>query len=339
MNLRFGAVSLTVLMLSIFGCGKTAPPLPPSVSVDRSLLTMFAPLPEVMASVENPSSAAKIELGRRLYFATDLSADNDLSCNSCHDLAKYGTDTGPVSLGHTGQRGTRNAPTVYNAAGHVAQFWDGRDVDVENQALGPILNPIEMAMTDSKAVITALRADSSYVKAFSDAFPGDQDPLTFDNLGRAIGAFERGLVTPSRWDRFLTGDDRALSDAEKNGLKEFLAAGCPTCHAGPYLGGAMFMKAGLLVPWPDTSDAGRMTVTKQEADRMVFKVPSLRNIEMTGPYFHNGTVSSLEKAVEMMAYHQLNKRLTPEQTTSIVAWLRTLTGERPTAYVTPTALR
>ena len=309
------------------GCGEAA------VTMDTTQLAMFGPLPAAMESPANPLTDAAIELGRKLYFETRLSMGNDISCNSCHHLDAYGADTGAVSIGHQGKKGGRNSPTVYNAAGHIAQFWDGRAADIEAQALGPILNPVEMAMPAAPQVIARIRADTEYRRLFAAAFPDDRNPITYENLGRAIGAFERRLVTPSRWDHVFHGVDTALTNAEKAGFNTFATTGCPTCHMGVYVGGSMFQKAGLVTPWPDTTDVGREAVTHQPADRFFFKVPSLRNIAHTAPYFHNGAVRSLDTAVVWMAQHQLGKTLTPEQVTSIVTWLRALSGEIPADYI------
>jgi cytochrome c peroxidase len=251
------------------------------------------------------------------------------SCNSCHDLEAYGVDGARTSTGNGGARGTRNAPTVYNAAGFVAQFWDGRAATVEEQAKGPILNSSEMAMRSPAEVMTRVSGIPGYEADFKQAFSGDPDPMTFDNLANAIGAFERKLVTPGRWDRFLDGDTAQLSPEEKAGLKTFLNVGCMVCHTGPFLGGSMFAKVGLVEPWPNQVDMGRFEVTKDARDKMYFKVPTLRNIEKTAPYFHDGSGATLEDAVKMMGQHQLGIELSPEETGSIVTWLRCLTGELP----------
>jgi cytochrome c peroxidase len=306
-----------------------------AVRVDSTQLALFAALPDEMASPANPVTEAKVALGRHLYFETRLSKDRTLSCNSCHRLDAFGADTGRVSVGVAGALGGRNSPTVYNAAGHLAQFWDGREPDVEAQAKGPILNPVEMAMPSAAAVVRVLRADPMYRELFREAFPGERDPVTYDNLGRAIGAFERRLVTPSRWDRFLRGEDTVLTSAEKAGFNTFAEVGCAGCHAGPYVGGAMFQRVGLVAPWPDTADVGRAQVTRLEADRFVFKVPSLRNIERTGPYFHDGHAARLDSAVALMGSHQLGRDLTAAEVERITIWLRALTGEIPAAYITP----
>ena len=310
----------------------------PAVQVDSARLGIFKALPPVMDSAANPISDAKVALGRMLYFDARLSRGQDVSCNSCHVLSHYGVDNQPVSDGYKGQKGTRNSPTVYNAAGHFVQFWDGRATNVEEQAKGPILNPVEMAMPDEKRVRAVIDSMPEYVEAFQKAFPGEKHPVTFDNLAKAIGAFERNLVTVSRWDKFLGGDQAALSDAEKAGLNKFLDVGCQPCHNGVYVGGSMFQKLGLAKPWDNVKDPGRFSVTKQETDRMVFKVPTLRNIEKTAPYYHDGSISTLDEAVRQMADHQLARTLSKEETDSIVAFLKALTGELPAEYIKEPAL-
>lgn len=311
---------------------------PKAVVVDPAQLHMFTPLPDVVDSQKNPITEAKINLGRMLYYESRLSKDQKTSCNTCHDLAKYGVDGQPVSDGFKGQKGTRNSPTVYNAAGHFAQFWDGRAPDVEEQAKGPVMNPVEMAMSSSKDVVAVLKSMPEYVDAFKQAFPDQKDPVTFENSALAVGAFERKLMTPSRWDKFLKGDQAALTDAEKAGFNKFMETGCQSCHAGTYLGGQIYQKLGAAVPYPDTSDPGREAVTKQESDLMVFKVPSLRNIDQTAPYFHTGKVANLREAVKEMGQYQLGKQLNDEDITSIVTFLKSLTGEIPAEYVKPPEL-
>ena len=295
---------------------------------------MFAPLPEQVLNPENPLTPEKIQLGRMLYFDARLSRNGDVSCNSCHDLATYGVDHTAVSTGVEGQQGTRNAPSVYNAALHVAQFWDARAPAVEEQAKGPVLNPKEMAMSSPDEVETVLRRIPGYVAAFQAAFPGEAEPVTFDNMGKAIAAFERVLITPSRWDAFLKGDAAALTDNERLGFMAFRQAGCAMCHNGPTIGATSFQQLGRAKPWPDDRDQGRFEVTGNQRDRMVFKVPSLRNVEMTAPYFHDGSVKTLEEAIRMMGEHQLGIQLTDPNIASIAAWLRTLTGELPVELIT-----
>jgi cytochrome c peroxidase len=298
-----------------------------------SELAMFAPLPSVMPAPGVSITPAAIALGRKLYHEPLLSNGHDVSCNTCHALNAYGADGRRVSLGDLGHAGDRNAPSVYNAAGQIAQFWDGRAPTVEAQAKGPILNGSEMAMPDSAAVLTHLRASPEYARAFAAAFPGEQQPITYDNVGRAIGAFERGLVTPSPWDRYLRGDSAAVTAAQLRGFTTFVRVGCVSCHAGPYVGGQSFRKLGQVTPWPALSDSGRIKVTNEPGDLYVFKVAALRNVERTGPYFHDGSVSSLDSAILLMGRHQLGRELTAEQIASIRQWLGTLTGELPAAYI------
>ncbi|MGA2770130.1 MAG: cytochrome c peroxidase [Bryobacteraceae bacterium] len=323
----------TLLLCAFLMLGAACTSRKPAVEVDSARLGIFKALPRVMDSAANPISEEKAVLGRMLYYDARLSRGQDVSCNSCHELSKYGVDNQPVSDGDKGQKGTRNAPTVYNAAGHFVQFWDGRAPTVEEQAKGPILNPVEMAMPDEKRALAVVNSMPEYVAAFQKAFPGEKHPVTFDNLAKAIGAFERKLVTVSRWDKFLGGGQAALSDAEKAGLNMFLDAGCQNCHNGIYVGGSMFQKLGLAKPWDNTNDQGRFAVTKLEADRMVFKVPTLRNIEKTAPYYHDGSIATLEEAVRQMADHQLARTLSKKEVGSISTFLKALTGELPTEYI------
>lgn len=304
-----------------------------SESVDARKLRPFAALPDVAAPAQGSLSDAKIALGRMLYYDARLSKSQKLSCNSCHKLTEYGVDNEPTSDGHKGQKGDRNSPSVYNAAAHFAQFWDGRAPTVEEQAKGPVLNPVEMAMGSEKDVIAVLKSMPEYVEAFTKAFPDQKDPVTYDNVGNAIGAFERKLMTPGRWDKFLTGDQQALTPAEKAGFNEFVGAGCQSCHAGALVGGAMFQKIGVVEPWPDTTDPGRYKVTRNEADRFLFKVPSLRNVEKTAPYFHDGRTATLKDAIARMGQYQVGKRLTDAQIQSIETWMASLTGEIPAGYI------
>ena len=295
----------------------------------RSRLTNFEPLPAIMAEVR--PSQVLIDLGRQLYFDPRLSVTNDVSCNSCHMLDQYGVDdpSQPTSAGTGGQMGGRNAPTVYNAALHLFQFWDGRAQQVEDQALGPILNPIEMGMPDPETVINKI--GPIYQSAFEKAFCGDPNPMTYANIGTAIGAFERTLVTPAPWDKYLTGSDDALTNEELAGLGKFLDTGCDSCHNGVAVGGRDFAQLGVASPaYPGLLlDTGREGVTNNPFDMNVFKVPSLRNIEKTGPYFHNGSVETIEEAVKLMAKYQLNKDLSDADVASIVTFLKALTGDLP----------
>lgn len=302
----------------------------PKPEVDPGRLAIFGqPLPAAYPAPHNPITDEKVALGRMLYFDTRLSKNHDVSCNTCHDLAKFGVDGRKVSLGHRQQPGKRNSPTVYNAAGHFVQFWDGRAAHVEEQASGPMMNPVEMASPGADKIEAVIRSIPQYVELFKKAFPEDKEPTNIKNMTQAIGAFERKLTTPGRFDKFLAGDKTALTDAEKIGLNRFIDTGCTACHMGALVGGTMYQKAGLIKPWPNQDDPGRAEVTKAEADRMMFKVPSLRNIAETGPYFHDGSVPKLEDAVKTMAAHQLGRDLKDDEIASIVAFLKALTGEPP----------
>ncbi len=306
---------------------------PGTVQVNEEAVKLFAPLPAVMSSPENVVTDAKVKLGRILYYDPRLSANQKISCNSCHPLDAYGAESKRVSTGHKNQQGNRNAPTVYNAAGHFVQFWDGRAPTIEEQAKGPITNPVEMAMPSHAATVQVIQSMPEYVALFHSAFPNDKDPVTYDNMALAIAAFERGLVTPSAWDAFLNGKQSALTDAQKAGFNTFAETGCQWCHNGPYVGGSAYQKVGVVKAWPNQSDQGVYQLTKDENDRMVFKVPSLRNIQKTGPYFHDGSVATLEQAIRDMAQYQRGVTLTDAQVKSIEAWMASLTGPIPADYV------
>ena len=293
---------------------------------------MFKPLPDFMAKDGKKPDAAMIDLGRALYFETRLSKNHDISCNSCHDLQKFGVDNEPTSPGHKGVRGGRNSPTSVNAALHVAQFWDGRAADVEAQAGGPVLNPVEMAMPDEATVVGVLKSIPGYVDMFGKAYPGQDDPITYANMTTAIGAFERGLVSPGPWDKFLGGDLTALNDAQLDGLGTFLDTGCMACHSGVAVGGQSYHKLGQVQPY-ETADEGRKEVTGNDADLHVFKAPSLRNITKTGPYFHDGSIATVDEAVKLMAKHQLGKDLADADVKKIVTFLGALEGKLNADYV------
>jgi cytochrome c peroxidase len=293
---------------------------------------IFGVLPAEAVSAANPITPEKVELGRMLYYEQRITLSRKLSCNSCHLLDRFGADGEATSIGHEGQRGERNAPTVFNAALHSAQFWDGRARDVEEQAKGPVLNPIEMAMPSEAEVLARLKEIPGYPPLFAAAFPGQADPISFDNFALAVGAFERKLITPGPFDAFLNGDDGALTAEQRAGLAAFIDTGCITCHNGATVGGQMFQKLGLVEPY-DTKDTGREKLTSNPADRFVFKVPSLRNVAETGPWFHDGSVKSLDDAIRLMARHQLGKQLTDEQIAPIRSFLEALTGTVDTAFV------
>lgn len=284
---------------------------------------IFDPLPETMPGAENDSKA-QVELGRDLYFEEALSVNGTQSCNTCHrlDEGRAGDDGRAVSPGAVdGRKGSRNAPTVINAGLHVDQFWDGRADDLKEQAKGPILNPKEMALPDEEAAEENIRGTSNYKARFNELY---EQGVTFDNIADAIAAFERTLISDDRFDRYLEGDRDALTKTEKRGLKTFMDTGCTSCHSGALLGGDSYQKMGVVEPYADTEDKGRMEVTGKESDKFVFKVPSLRNVALTGPYFHDGGVASLDEAVRQMATLQLGRDLSDKQVRAIVAFLKTL---------------
>lgn len=297
-----------------------------AVNIDKQLLVQFGKLPEQFDDPRNAITREKVSLGKKLYFDKRFSKNQDVSCASCHSLSTFGVDNGKTSEGHKKQHGDRNSPTSLNAAGGFVQFWDGRATNVEAQALGPVVNPVEMAMPSLAAVEANLKAIPGYLDDFKAAFPKDPQPLTAKNFGAAIGAFERTLVTPSRFDKYLAGDDAALTAPEKEGLALFLETGCTTCHTGNLLGATEFKKLGLAIPWPVETDQGKFRVSKLDTDKMLFKVQSLRNVTETAPYFHDGSVATLEEAVKLMAKHQLGKNLTDGEVKSIVTFLGALKG-------------
>ena len=299
----------------------------------EAFLPMFKPLPAEVASPDNDLSDARVNLGRQLYFENRISKGEKLSCNSCHKLDAFGQDNLPFSPGHEGKLGGRSSPSTYNAALHIAQFWDGRAPSVEEQAKGPVLNPVEMGAPSEDFVIKVLKSMPGYVEAFKAAFPGEADPITYNNFVKAVGAFERKLLTPSKWDAFLKGNKDALSAEEKKGFATFAKTGCVTCHNGAGVGGHMFQKLGLVKEWPGLKDNGRSDVTKNEGEKHFFKVPSLRNITETAPYLHDGSVKTLEEMVKMMAEYQLAKKLTDEETASIITFLKALKGTPDAEYI------
>jgi cytochrome c peroxidase len=311
---------------------ETAPVTSKYEALDEQARTFFGSLPEVAENPNNPLTAEKVLLGKTLYFDNRLSKDNTQSCNTCHNLNTYGVDNNSFSEGNDGGLGGRNSPTTLNAALHISQFWDGREPDVEAQAGGPILNPVEMAMPSEEAVVERLSDIDEYIDLFDAAFPEAEEAITYNNLKLAIGAFERKLITPSAFDNYIAGDDNAFTDAEKDGLQTFVSSGCVTCHAGALLGGAMYQKFGVYGDyWEMTKsekvDNGRFDVTGNEVDKYQFKVPSLRNIAKTGPYFHDGSVADLKDAIRIMAKLQVNKDLTDDEVASIEVFLNSLTGE------------
>lgn len=275
-----------------------------------------------------PENTEMVELGKMLFFDPRLSKSGFISCNSCHNLSMGGTDNIKTSIGHKWQQGPINAPTVLNSSMNLAQFWDGRAKDLKEQAGGPIANPGEMASTHDIAV-KVINSIPQYREQFNKAF--GSSGVDIDRVTTAIAAFEETLVTPgSRFDKWLEGDKNALTSAELEGYKLFKSAGCAKCHNGPAVGGNSFEKMGVYKPYETSSSAaGRMEVTGKEEDRFVFKVPTLRNVELTYPYFHDGGAATLEQAVDIMGKLQVNREFNKEEIANIVAFLKTLTGEQP----------
>jgi cytochrome c peroxidase len=325
-------------LLSLFLLLLTLAPVPAKAQ-DADLVTMaqklFKPLPATMpAPADNPTTPEKVALGKMLYYEPRLSRGDEVSCSTCHNLSTGGVDNLPTSFGHLSQRGGRNAPTVFNAGLQIAQFWDGRAPSLEEQAKGPILNPVEMAMPNQEAALDRLRSIPEYVERFKKAFPGEKQPLTYDNVAKAIAAFERTLLTPSRFDKFLRGDASALSANEQKGLQLVISKGCITCHNGVGAGGGMYQKFGIFGKYQYSDDPGRYNVTKNEKDRSVFKVPMWRNVTRTAPYFNDGGVWDLKEAILIMAKLQLNKQLTDEEVDRIDDFLHSLEGNPPQEAMT-----
>ncbi len=281
----------------------------------------------------NAATPAKVELGKMLFFDPRLSASHTISCASCHNLSLGGADAEPTSIGHQWQHGGRNAPTVLNAVFDTAQFWDGRAADLEHQAGGPIVNPVEMA-SPSEHVAEQLKGIPGYRDAFARAFPGEPDPISLANVQKSIAVFEATLTTPdSPFDRYLGGHPDALTPGQKAGLALFIDKGCSSCHNGVGVGGGMYAPFGVaakpgaeLLP---PGDKGRFAVTHSPGDQYVFKVPSLRNVALTAPYFHTGAVWDLRQAVGVMGTSQLGAQLSPDEVDKITDFLGSLTGSQP----------
>ena len=281
--------------------------------------------PIAPAKITNP---AMVELGKKLYFDPRLSKSGFISCNSCHNLSMGGSDNLKSSIGHNWQKGPINSPTVLNSSLNLAQFWDGRAKDLKAQAGGPIANPGEMAFTHELAV-AVLQSIPGYVAEFRQVFGSDK--VDIDRIMQAIAAFEETLATPnSRFDQWLKGNRKALSKSELEGYALFKDSGCVACHNGSAVGGNSFQKMGVVEPYKASSPAeGRVAVTGKDADRFSFKVPTLRNVELTYPYFHDGAADTLSEAVDTMGRVQLGRKFSPEENAKIVAFLKTLTGEQP----------
>ncbi|HLV25409.1 MAG TPA: cytochrome c peroxidase [Gemmatimonadales bacterium] len=292
----------------------------------EGLSPLFAVLPDSAPDpIDNPSTPERVDLGHKLFFEPKLSRSGTISCNTCHVVGAAGVDARDVAIGEGARTGPRNSPTVFNAAFLSAQFWDGRAPTLEEQAKGPIQAHVEMDLTPEEAV-ERLR-ETGYEPYFREAFPGETDPLTFDNVAKAIAVFERTLLTPGApFDRFLEGDTTALSADQKAGLALFQEAGCLGCHYGVLLGGQGYAAFSHV---QGGEDIGRAAVTDRPEDLYVFRVPQLRNVALTAPYFHDGSAATLHDAVAIMGSAQLQRQFTEEEVNLLVAYLESLTGEFP----------
>ena len=326
-------------VLAVLLLATAASATPSAKDVRREALAVFAPLPRDMSTPDLPVMPERVALGRRLFFEPRVSADGTVSCARCHLPWLYGTDglAKPIGAGH--RQNPRNAPTVLNAALQFAAHWRGDRTSVEDQATQALVGPPSFGNKSYDEATARLRAIPEYGPLFARAFPGEADPISARNWGTAIGAYERTLVTPAPFDAFLAGDDGALSAEATSGLRIFIQLGCATCHNGAGVGGGMYQKFGLVEDyWKATGspnpDKGRFDVTHDPADAYVFKVPGLRNVAMTPPYFHDGSVARLPEAVRVMARVQLGKTLTDAEVRDVVAFLTSLTGTLPADFAT-----
>jgi cytochrome c peroxidase len=341
----WSVIALLLAALSAAACGRTTSK-PPAASgaqpATEDLMVkarqLFQAIPSAPPQLPgNPSSPAKVELGKALYFEPRLSASHAISCASCHNIGLGGADAEPTSIGHRWQHGDRNAPTTFNAVFNKAQFWDGRAKDLEQQAGGPMVNPLEMA-SPQPHIPEQLRGIPGYRDLFARAFPGEADPITLTDAQKAIAVFEATLVTPNApFDRYLAGQVNALTPVQKQGLALFMEKGCSNCHNGVNVGGGQYAPFGVVAkPGADLlppNDKGRFQVTRSPGDAYVYKVPTLRNIALTAPYFHTGAVWDLRQAVGIMGVSQLGANLTDDEIGKIVAFLESLTGEQPKVTV------
>jgi cytochrome c peroxidase len=310
-------------------------------SAEDSLLdrarNFFAPLPANAGTDKYPITPERVELGRQLFFETRAASDGVVSCAKCHMPTYYGTDALAVSVGNSGKTVPRNAPTVFNTALQFVQHYGGNRQDVEEQALRALLSPLAYGNTDYAQAEARLRAIPGYRPLFEAAFPGQAEPVTAQNWSIAIGAYERALLTPAPFDRYLEGDEGALSDEAKRGLDKFMTVGCVGCHNGVVVGGQMYQKFGLTQDYWNLThsakvDKGRFNDTKNEADTYIFKVQQLRNVAVTPPFFHDGSVATLGEAIRVMAKAQLGRDLADNDVADIEAFLHSLTGDVPAIF-------
>lgn len=330
-SFKGGRAVLVIAVWTILGAGCSGQAARSDADLIKQARELLGALPAVMDSADNPLSAAKISLGKTLFYESRVSVDGTVSCSRCHPLSLYAADGLPRSVGNRCRTNARNAPTVLNAAAQIAAHWVGNRVSVEDQARQALIGAASFGMPSFEAAEARLRDIPGYAALFNRAFPGEPEPITAGNFGRAVGAFERTLITPAPFDRFVGGEGKALSDRQKSGLNDFLETGCANCHGGPFFGGRSYEKFGVLEPYEMSTnsaeiDEGRFGVTKKDEDRSVFKVPVLRNCEMTGPYFHDGSVGRLSDAGRIMGKIQLGIALEDGRIGNIVLFLHSLTG-------------
>ncbi len=318
--------------------GRAAAPTSSAIpAFDAAQLNLFAPIPE---GVEKPAIDELTKLGQMLFFDKRLSRAQDVACASCHDLGKAGQDGEITAVGTNEQKSRRNTKSVLNAGGAFAQGWDARATTIEDFVVPHVVDPAIMGMPDEKRLLETIGSIPGYAAAFKKAFADESPAVSGETIARALGAYTKKLFARSRWDAYLSGDKSALSDAELAGFAMFVEAGCTSCHQGKYIGATQPQKLGIARPWPGPAgeDPGRFTVTKQEADRGMWQVPTLRNVTRTAPYLHDGSVASLEEMTRLMARHQTGRELGGPQVNAIVTWLGTLSGDPPKVLVTKPAL-
>ena len=331
-------ISLIAIAIFFAGAAVVVETVRAQAAGDAQLLKkaqgVFKPLPKDAATADAPVTPQRVELGRKLFFDPRISIDGTVSCSRCHLPALYATDGLPLAKGVFDRLNDRRAPTVLNAALQFKAHWRGDRDNVEDQATRAPIGGASFGNPDNDTAMARLKAIPGYTDLFQNAFPGETNPITIVNWGKAIGAFERTLITPARFDEYLAGDIQALSEPERQGLRTFMDTGCAGCHKGAVVGGTIFQKFGIVEDyWKETGgkkvDKGRFDVTGKPADIYVFKVPGLRNVAMVPPYFHDGSVKTLPEAVRIMAKVQLGKMLPPKDTAAIVTFLGSLTGTVP----------
>jgi len=316
------------------GISMSASAAGPDTDLLNRAKAVFGPLPASMPSPDNPITPEKVKLGNILFWEPRISVDGTVSCAKCHPLGLYAVDGLRKAVGNRCKENPRNSPTIFNAASQISAHWIGNRTSVEDQAKQALVGPPSYGMPSYESVEKVLRGMKGYMAMFKDAFPGEKEPVTADNFAKAVGAFERTLMTPALFDEFMQGNAAALTTQQKRGLALFMDSGCMTCHSGPYLGGQMYQKFGIFEPYEKYTkslpvDEGRSAVTKSPSDKFLFKVPVLRNVAMTQPYFHDGSVDKLTDAIAIMAKVQLAKDLTSDQLSDIAVFMSSLTGKIP----------